>query len=106
MDRRQFSSFIRRFKGQCRLPQPGGVSSESASGETVDEMSSAIHWRAPLCVSKRAELDTIATNIELELPSTGVYQQKQVLIDAIETWLQSFREVSCGNLKCSCSSTA
>lgn len=63
-------------------------------------MSSAIHWRGPLCVSKRAELDTVVTDVELELSNKNVYWEKQVLVDAIETWLQSFREVSCGNLSC------
>ena len=63
-------------------------------------MSNSIHWRGPLCISKRAELDTVTTNIELELVSKDVYWQKQVLIDALETWLLMFRETPCGDLNC------
>ena len=69
-------------------------------GAALAARASSVRWRGPLCISKRAELDTVQTNIELELSSRNVYWEKQVLIDALEVWLIDFREVSCGNLNC------
>lgn len=69
-------------------------------------MPSAIHWRGPLCISKRAEMDTVLTDVELELSSTNVYWEKQVVIDALENWLANLTEAPCGNLRCPCSSAA
>lgn len=60
-----------------------------------------MHWRAPLCISKRAELDVaVVRDVELEIESKYVFWQKQVLIDAIELWLSNPVEKSCGNLNC------
>ena len=67
-------------------------------------MTTGVQWRGPLCISKRAESNVIVTDVELALTSKDVFWEKQVLIDAIELWMMAFREVSCGNLKCSCSS--
>lgn len=60
----------------------------------------SIHWQAPVQISKRAELDTIPTGIEVEIESKYAYWEKQVLIDALENWLENRLEVSCANLSC------
>jgi hypothetical protein len=63
-------------------------------------VSSALHWRTPLCISKRAELDVIVTDAEMEISNRYEYWEKQVLIDALETWLLMWKETPCGNLNC------
>jgi hypothetical protein len=63
-------------------------------------VSSALHWRTPLCISKRAELDVIVADVEMEISNKDVYWQKQVLIDSLETWLLMGKEVPCANLSC------
>jgi hypothetical protein len=67
-------------------------------------MSNALQWRGPLCLSKRFDSDAVVTNLEVEFSGRQVYWEKQVLIDAIEPWLESVEEKSCGNLQCPCSS--
>lgn len=47
-------------------------------------------WTGPLCISKRAELDTIiVAEVELDY---GICSQKQSLIEALEKWLSAFEE--------------
>jgi hypothetical protein len=42
-----------------------------------------------MCISKKAELDTAISDAEVEFTS-GIYQEKQILIDALEKWLRSW----------------
>lgn len=52
-------------------------------------MANTIHWRGPLCISKNAELDVAISNMEVEF-TVGIYREKQILIDALENWLQDW----------------
>lgn len=79
---------------------------EAALTARNNQNTKSIHWRAPLCISKRAELDTVLTDVEVEVFSKYVYWEKQVLIDALESWIRDLREAPCGNLSCPCSSAA
>lgn len=53
-------------------------------------MNSAIHWRGFMCVSKNAELDVAISDTEVEFTS-GVYREREILIEALERWLQLWR---------------
>jgi hypothetical protein len=59
-----------------------------------------VHWRGSLYISKRAEMDTVATDIEFEMASKNIYWEKQVLIDALDTWTENLKGAPCGNLNC------
>jgi hypothetical protein len=59
-----------------------------------------MQWRAPICLSKRAELDVIPSGIEVDIESKYAYPQKQVLIDALDIWIETLWGKSCGNLNC------
>ena len=75
----------------------------AALAARANQNRNSIRWRGPLCISKRADSNIVVTNIEVEIWNENVYWEKQVLIDAIEEWLPSFQEKSCGNLSCPCS---
>jgi hypothetical protein len=47
---------------------------------------STLLWRGHLPISKRVELDYATSNIEFEF-TCGIWDQKHILIDALEAWL-------------------
>jgi hypothetical protein len=53
-------------------------------------MESNLHWQGPLTISKRAELDSATTTLEVEFLENTIYWQKQILIEALEGFLKNF----------------
>lgn len=59
-------------------------------------MSDTVQWHGPLYVSKRYDPEAVmvaGSDVAYEAPS--LYWEKQVLIDAIENWLETFQENPC-----------
>ena len=47
-----------------------------------------MQWHGPLCLSKRAELDTVVIG-DVEFTS-GIWNEKRILIEALEKWLENW----------------
>jgi hypothetical protein len=50
-------------------------------------MQTSVQWHGPLFVSKRAEIDVAVLKEDVEFVPGYVYDEKQILIDALEAWL-------------------
>ena len=54
-------------------------------------------WTGPICLSKAPdiEMNMVVGKAEMEYDPGSLYWERRVLADAIEQWLQNFREVPC-----------
>ena len=61
-------------------------------------------WHGPLFVSGRIDPFPVLLYQEAEFVSEYVYNERQILIDAMENWLTTLREERCEHLFCYCGS--
>lgn len=61
-------------------------------------------WHGPLFVSSRRDLDAVVLKHDVEFVSSYVYNEREVLIDALENWLMNLQETPCNDPFCWCES--
>ena len=59
-------------------------------------------WSGPLFVSSRRDLDIVVLKQEVEFVPQYLYNERMVLIEALENWLVAFTEEPCANRFCFC----
>ena len=67
-------------------------SSLNPVGAAIAARASSIQWRGPLCISKRAELDTVI-GPEVEF-TAGICNEQRIFTEALEDWLAESEEIS------------
>jgi len=50
-------------------------------------MATTLRWYSPLYISKHANTDVVMLNKDAEVESNWVFWERQILIEALETWL-------------------
>lgn len=54
----------------------------------------AIHWHGPLCMTKFADLDTVIAGHEDVEFTAGLWNEKQILIQALEQWVRTLESLT------------
>jgi hypothetical protein len=59
-------------------------------------------WHGPLFVSRRRDIDLVVLKEDVEFVPSYVYNEREILVETLEKWLDELKEEKCENPFCFC----
>lgn len=59
-------------------------------------------WKGPSFQSKARVLEAAVITGEVEFVRDSIYEERCILAEALENWIENFKGVMCENLNCPC----